>query len=680
MNKDLVTTKIIDGKEFNLFNLDSKDLEYLKPFHRNKPKKIIFLRFILTFKGLYSKSGYSLCSPAISKWLQSLDCKITCQTVRNYLKELDKLDFINIKSNFWVQGSLAKTYIIRDTNLHLMLDKYFSSKISQKQKQYLKNLKFLGKHSDKRLKLWNELKDLTDSILYLDYQINDVFNSEISSLKFKMDKLFKQSVEGKINIHDSEYYIFENTVRLLKESCTFKKIVLPRKIYSYYHIDMNELKYINSDFAIKRTEYFNNFVKLSSKLASLYQHKELDFFVDFANIFKGERLEFLSLIYKKIKLDTSPSIRQALIFCSNSLLALGFADYCSKRKRKEDLYFEAENFFELGLDYQYLDNVEVRQVKITSATTLDKNNTLRGKTQGKIIDNLVKKELIEVRKPIKATKLKKKIKAKTVEERLKQEEKTRLKLKEISKNYVENERLKQEIKAKTEEKIKAQKEFIKAQDKSMFDITYISTDPIKAALKRNLDDNIKALNKRKFNNTRYRDLLIDGLKQKYEEKLKQPRKREIKAVYVERENKQLKQIDQSTYKEILKHNYTYKSLEKRYSRELKAINKKYYDEYLSKTGCFEQAMALMIPHYKKIEIRRYAAQLDRDGEKLLSMGISFGKEFIETSQHVYVKRKWYEKKDSKLAYKFTDMRVNHRSLRLVSENVIPYYHKENLYI
>lgn len=610
MNK-LYETFIFNDKELKLINFSDKDLNYFNAFHKNKDKKITFLRFIFTCKALFSNQGYTLSSTWLASVMSNLGYKITCQTIRNYLRELDNLNFINCSNNHWVKGVTSRRFIVRDTNIHMMFKYYCEDFTSEKHKNYLSNLEYIANVAPKRLEILEQLKLIMIDILNFDTQLYEKNELEL----FKLRKIQKLNLELKIksiiseNTFNYRNHLLEAEFSYRNKLINEKSLVLPKKVYKFYNVNLEKLAVFDEKQALKRRKMFNDFNKLATKLAKHYKQRELDFFVDFSNYFHKIGLQFFSLIYKKIKIDTSPLIRQALVIVSNPKIAIGFSDYCCKGK-KIDLYYKAESFLEKSLEYFYLENQTNVKVKITSSTTLEKSSILKNKTQGKLLDKLVKNNYINERKAIKAPKLKKRLKTELKQKLKKETGKSLTELiNERAKIYIENkikaDKLKQELKLKNEKL----KQIIK-ENEPEFILKTIKVDPLKQRLKQELRSLIY-----KSENESVELSKIYKLKQR----IKTLESKYIyKEIYVERETKKIKTLDQRTYRKLFKHYLNYKNkdeiLKHQIKKTIKADNSR------------------MIIDLKRIETTRLANQLYADGKKLLELGISYGKKLIEDSE------------------------------------------------
>ena len=105
------TAKIID--------LNPTDISLMQDFHRGKTKKIVFLKHLISVKGLFGKGGVQLCSTQIAQAL-----KISAQSVINYLKELISLNHLECLNSGYVVKLQSRTYRNTSSTLFRLFNKY----------------------------------------------------------------------------------------------------------------------------------------------------------------------------------------------------------------------------------------------------------------------------------------------------------------------------------------------------------------------------------------------------------------------------------------------------------------------------------------------------------------------------------------------------------------------------
>lgn len=699
MSKKLFEVIKVNDRELSLLNLNKKDLAYFSAFHKNKIKKITFLRFILSFRSLYHHMGYQLNSIFLAQCMNDLGYKVTCQTIRNYLRELDSLEFIVCKINKWSKGNFSKTYVIQNTDILLMFEKYYSEKIGDKQKRYITNLKFVAKHTSSRIEILEEIKTVISKINKFDLELIENINLDITNLEKRIKALQNTRMLDQISLDKFEYSLnsLNYSIKSLRNITAKSKFELPNRVYYYNNINIELLRNYDLELANERTKLFNDFKYLSYKLAKLYQHKELDFFIDFSHYFHTDALQFFSFLYSKIKLDTSPNISDGLVFVSNPLIANGFVNYITKRRKKLDLYYEAKNFLENNLDYFYLESLEpISKLKITCATNIEKTTLLKNKTSGKLIEKLVKNNVINERKTIKPLESKKKVRAKDLADRVRIDEENRIKLLEKQKEYFRNIELNKEIKANFKAKFKAIKdELLKQSFKASNEKpSYISLKPIKTKIKAELNRSLKQIDESKTLKPSSKQKLKKTLKEQFKAQLNKEIKAKLKA-NKEKNTMAIKfssikpiEIDNATYQNMLKEHLKYRKKEKDrltecyYLNKKRFLNKLNYDlSYTELVSQFNEILYSSIPEYQEIEARSIGYQMISDGRKLLARNINFGNKFIETGEYIYKNAKIIGNKSNAFdPFKFRYVRVDHLTNRRYHVSQLEYLTPDDLKI
>lgn len=99
--------------KLDLAPLTETELGYFVKFHRNKTNKIKFLQAIVNIRGLFGNKGVQMCSTQLCKIIG-----VTSQSIRNYLKELEKLGFVQCLNKFWQKGEHAMIYTCVSKLLH----------------------------------------------------------------------------------------------------------------------------------------------------------------------------------------------------------------------------------------------------------------------------------------------------------------------------------------------------------------------------------------------------------------------------------------------------------------------------------------------------------------------------------------------------------------------------------
>ena len=136
-------------------DLTDDEINHFSYFHKNKKKKILFLKHLVTIKGLHKKTkkdldlvtstddfgrseGQQLCTYKIGEALG-----ISHASVNNYLKELVSLGVLIITNNKFKAGARSKAYLCVDATLYGLFFKYHTQ--STDNKKFQKRLRFLYK-------------------------------------------------------------------------------------------------------------------------------------------------------------------------------------------------------------------------------------------------------------------------------------------------------------------------------------------------------------------------------------------------------------------------------------------------------------------------------------------------------------------------------------------------------
>jgi hypothetical protein len=102
--------------------LTEEEINHFDFFHKGKKKKILFLKHLVTIRGLHLKNGgVQVCSTQIGKALGITHCSI-----RNYLIQLEGLGVLECVNKKYVAGKQSKHYRCTNPTLFALFDKYHS--------------------------------------------------------------------------------------------------------------------------------------------------------------------------------------------------------------------------------------------------------------------------------------------------------------------------------------------------------------------------------------------------------------------------------------------------------------------------------------------------------------------------------------------------------------------------
>jgi len=122
--------KLENGFEARIVKLKDEEIQRFVQFHKNKTKKILFLRYIVSVKGLYSKRGVQLCSTNIAAALG-----ISNQSVLNYIKQLQDHFVLECTDAKFKVGAKSRMYKGTCSELFKLFNKYCNEKKGKKWKR-----------------------------------------------------------------------------------------------------------------------------------------------------------------------------------------------------------------------------------------------------------------------------------------------------------------------------------------------------------------------------------------------------------------------------------------------------------------------------------------------------------------------------------------------------------------